>query len=108
MCIDCIMSNMRRKQVNAILSDYDGTLCPTTSVSEDGSDSVGMIPNELKQTLVRISKRIPVCIVCIISSKDFTFLHQRARFANILSCVLGIETVIHNPHYRNDNEIDKR
>ena len=95
---------MKRKQVNAILSDYDGTLCPTTSVSEDGSDSMGMIPNELKQTLVHISKCIPVCII---SSKDFTFLHQRARFANILSCVLGIETVIHNPHYRNDNEIDK-
>ena len=79
MCIDCIMSNMRRKQVNAILSDYDGTLCPTTSVSEDGSDSVGMIPNELKQTLVRISKRIPVCIVCIISSKDFTFLSRKSK-----------------------------
>jgi hypothetical protein len=45
------MSNMKRKQVNAILSDYDGTLCPTTSVSEDGSDSVGMIPNKLKQAL---------------------------------------------------------
>jgi HAD superfamily hydrolase (TIGR01484 family) len=104
MCIDCIMSNMKRKQVNAILSDYDGTLCPTTSVSEDGSDSVGMIPNKLKQALVRISKRIPVCII---SSKDFTFLHQRATFANILSCVLGIETIIHNPHYKNDNEIDK-
>jgi HAD superfamily hydrolase (TIGR01484 family) len=94
---------MERKQVGVLLSDYDGTLCPTTSVSENGSGSVGMIPNELKQALVRISKRIPVCII---SSKDFTFLHERARFANILSCVLGIETIIHNPHYKNDNEID--
>jgi hypothetical protein len=33
---------MKRKQVNAILSDY-GILCPTTSVSEDGSDSMDMI-----------------------------------------------------------------
>ena len=95
---------MERKQINAILSDYDGTLCPTTSVKGDGNDSDGRIPNELKQALVRISKRIPVCII---SSKDFTFLHERARFANILSCVLGIETVIHNPHYKNENEIDK-
>jgi HAD superfamily hydrolase (TIGR01484 family) len=95
---------MGRKQVGVLLSDYDGTLCPTTSVKGDGNNSDGMIPNELKQALVRISKRIPVCII---SSKDFTFLHERARFANILSCVLGIETVIHNPHYKNDNEIDK-
>jgi HAD superfamily hydrolase (TIGR01484 family) len=104
MCIDCIMSNMKRKQVNAILSDYDGTLCPTTAVRGNISNGIGKIPQGLEQILFRISDRIPVCII---SSKDFTFLHERARFANILSCVLGIETIIHNPHYKNDNEIDK-
>jgi HAD superfamily hydrolase (TIGR01484 family) len=103
MCIDCIMSNMKRKQVNAILSDYDGTLCPTTAVRGNISNGIGKIPQGLEQILFRISDRIPVCII---SSKDFTFLHERARFANILSCVLGIETIIHNPHYKNDNEID--
>jgi hypothetical protein len=35
------------------------------------------------------------------------FPEMALMIANILSCVLGIETVIHNPHYRNDNEIDK-
>src|SRR5215204_654037 len=104
MCIDCIMSNMKGEQVNAILSDYDGTLCPTTAVRGNISNGIGKIPQGLEQILYRISDRIPVCII---SSKDFTFLHERARFANILSCVLGIETVIHNPHYKNDNEIDK-
>ena len=28
---------MRKTQVNALLSDYDGTLCPTASVIGDGS-----------------------------------------------------------------------
>jgi len=92
---------MKRRQVDVLLSDYDGTLCPTTSVRGDGSNSRGGIPSELEQVLDRISESIPVCII---SSKDFEFLHERTRFANILSCALGIETIIHNPHY-NDKEI---
>jgi trehalose-6-phosphatase len=95
------MSNMERKQVNAILSDYDGTLCSTTSV-RDNISLVDTISRELEQILFHVSELIPICIV---SSKDFAFLHKRAKFANILSCVLGIETVIHNPHY-SDNEIN--
>ena len=92
---------MERRQVDVLLSDYDGTLRPTTSVRGDGSNSRGVIPSELEQVLDRISESIPVCII---SSKDFEFLHERTRFANILSCALGIETIIHNPHY-NDKEI---
>jgi HAD superfamily hydrolase (TIGR01484 family) len=91
---------MKRSRVNALLSDYDGTLCPTASVRGD-SNVGGTIPQELEQLLFCISKRIPICII---SSKDFAFLHKRTRFANILSCVLGIESVIHNPHYNSNNE----
>jgi HAD superfamily hydrolase (TIGR01484 family) len=86
---------MKRNEVEAILSDYDGTLCPTTAVRCNVSGDAGKIPPELEQVLVRISERRPVCII---SSKDFQFLHKRAKFAKILSCVLGIETVIHNIH----------
>jgi HAD superfamily hydrolase (TIGR01484 family) len=92
--------NMERKQVDAILSDYDGTLCPTAVVRDNISNGVGKIPQQLEQILFRISNRIPVCII---SSKDFEFLHNRARCAKILSCVLGTETVNHSPHY-NDTE----
>ena len=74
----------KRKQVDILLSDYDGTLCPTDSVRGDGSVA-GNIPKELEQLLFCISKRIPMCII---SSKDFAFLHERASFADILSCVL--------------------
>jgi HAD superfamily hydrolase (TIGR01484 family) len=95
------MTNMERKQVNAILSDYDGTLCSTTSV-RDNTGLVDTISRELEQLLFHISEHIPLCII---SSKDFSFLHKRAKFANIISCVLGIETVIHDSHY-GDNEIN--
>jgi hydroxymethylpyrimidine pyrophosphatase-like HAD family hydrolase len=94
---------MKRKQIDAIFSDYDGTLCSTTSV-RGGISLVGTIPEELEQILFRISKHIPVYII---SSKDFAFLHKRTRFANILSCVLGIEAIVHNSHYSsNNNEIN--
>ena len=92
---------MRRTRVNVLLSDYDGTLCPTASVRGDSNVGGGTIPQELEQLLFCISKRIPICII---SSKDFAFLHKRTRFADILSCVLGIESVIHNPHHNGNNE----
>jgi hypothetical protein len=38
---------MERQQVDAILSDYDGTLCPTTSVRCGSSYDVGTIPKRL-------------------------------------------------------------
>jgi HAD superfamily hydrolase (TIGR01484 family) len=90
-----------KRQVSAILSDYDGTLCSTTSV-RSGIGITNTISQGLEQILFRISEFIPICII---SSKDFAFLHKRTRFANILSCVLGIETVIHNSHH-SSNEID--
>lgn len=91
---------MERKRVNAILSDYDGTLCPTIAVRGDVRNDTGKIPHGLEQILNRLSELIPLCIV---SSKDFVFLHNRAKFAKIFSCVLGIETVIHNFHNADNN-----
>jgi hypothetical protein len=41
---------MKRKQIDAILSDYDGTLCPTTSVRNDNRFGIGgKIPQGLEQ-----------------------------------------------------------
>ncbi|MGB7557919.1 MAG: HAD hydrolase family protein [Nitrososphaeraceae archaeon] len=90
---------MERRQIDVFLSDYDGTLCPTTSVRGDSGQS--KISNELKELLFCISRLIPLCII---SSKEFAFLHKRTRFAKILSCVLGIETVFHRSH-DDDNKI---
>jgi hydroxymethylpyrimidine pyrophosphatase-like HAD family hydrolase len=83
--------------IAAIISDYDGTLCPTNSVrSKDAT-----IPEDLEQVLWQVSQMISVCII---SSKDYHFLHPRTKFARILSCILGFETLtlkIHNNEGRN-------
>jgi hydroxymethylpyrimidine pyrophosphatase-like HAD family hydrolase len=78
-------------QISVILSDYDGTLCQTTSIRSKENT----IPEELENILWDISKKIPICIV---SSKDFEFLHSRTRFASIVSCILGIETLVLQRH----------
>jgi hydroxymethylpyrimidine pyrophosphatase-like HAD family hydrolase len=74
------------KRIAAILSDYDGTLCPTDSVK----NKAGTIPEKLEQVLWSISRLIPVCII---SSKDYHFLYPRTKFARVFSCIMGIETI---------------
>ncbi len=78
-------------KVMAILSDYDGTLHPTSSVySHDDKSIVDAL--KLEEILFEISKCIPICII---SSKDFYFLYEKVkRFSNIISCILGMETLI--------------
>ncbi|MPZ06267.1 MAG: hypothetical protein GEU26_07595 [Nitrososphaeraceae archaeon] len=78
-------------RINAILSDYDGTLSPTDTVRSK-TDS---IPEHLERDLWEISQSIPICII---SSKDYHFLHPRTGFARILSCIMGIETINHIVH----------
>ena len=88
------------RKIAAILSDYDGTLCPTSSVK--GSEgNTAAIPEDLDNILWNISEKIPVCIV---SSKDFYFLHKRTKFANIVSCILGIETIVLKRHDRRQQQ----
>src|SRR4051812_35862447 len=83
-------------RIGAILSDYDGTLCPTASLkSQDNNNSSFIIPKKLEKILWNISEKIDVCIV---SSKDFGFLHSRIKFAKIISCIMGIETFVHKGH----------
>src|ERR687890_2368022 len=83
-------------RIGAILSDYDGTLCSTASLkSHDNKKSNNRIPTKLEKILWDISEKIDVCIV---SSKDFGFLHSRIKFAKIASCVMGIETLVHKAH----------
>ena len=71
-------------KISAILSDYDGTLCPTSSLNNS-------LPEDIHNILIAISKYIPICIV---SSKDFQFLGSCVDFARIISSIMGIETFI--------------
>lgn len=86
--------------ITGIISDYDGTLCPTREVRSQGNT----IPTDLDQILWDISQEIPVCII---SSKDYHFLHTKTRFARILSCIMGIETVTLKVHDREKQKIEK-
>ena len=75
-------------QISCILSDYDGTLSPTSN-----NKTAALTNNkiELKRVLWEISIKRTIAIV---STKDFNFLHDRTKFANIISCMMSIETMI--------------
>ena len=80
-------------KIKAILSDFDGTLCPTSSIDHNSNndDNSNFIPIDVEDLLLKISKEIPICII---SSKDFYFLYDRVKkFSDILSCILGMETL---------------
>ncbi|MGA7368050.1 MAG: hypothetical protein WBX01_02905 [Nitrososphaeraceae archaeon] len=61
------------------------------------------IPEQLVGALWEISQRIPVCII---SSKDYHFIHRRAKFARVLSCIMGIETIALRIHNDVSNDIE--
>lgn len=71
-------------RVSVIISDYDGTLCPTASLKGVNNQ----IPPDLEKVLWDISAKIPVCIL---STKDFGFLRKKVQFAKIVSCIMGLE-----------------
>jgi HAD superfamily hydrolase (TIGR01484 family) len=87
-------------KISALISDYDGTLCPTSSLSFSNS-----VPEDLHTILMDISKFIPVCIV---SSKDFHFLDSCVNFAVIISSIMGIETFLlpKDPHLQHEESAD--
>jgi hypothetical protein len=80
-------------RVAAILSDFDGTLCPTSGIKYDCNNSK-YIPCSLEDILWEVSLTIPISIV---TSKDFDFIYPKTKkFAKILSCFLGLETFVLN------------
>lgn len=94
----CLDSNCK---IIAILSDYDGTLCPTSHIDLQDKDT-GFVPVEMEDVLVDISSSIPICTI---SSKDFYFLYSRVKkFSKIISCMLGIETLFLKDKSKIDNE----
>jgi hypothetical protein len=87
-------------RIRAVLSDYDVTLAPTNTLRSIAHS----IPEPLEGVLWKISQSIPVCII---SSKDYHFLHPRTGFARILSCILGVEIISHRIHKEASREIEE-
>lgn len=78
-------------RVAAILTDFDGTLCPTPDIKYDCNNSE-FIPRSLEDILCEVSLTIPISII---TSKDFDFIYPKTKkFAKILSCILGVETFV--------------
>ncbi len=81
---------MDTNKVIAVLSDYDGTLCPTSRINTN-DDKLDAISHKLEEVLYGLSKSIPICII---SSKDFYFIYNRVKsFSKMISCILGMETL---------------
>jgi HAD superfamily hydrolase (TIGR01484 family) len=93
---------MIKQRVKAIISDYDGTLVPTANVKDPRTNTV---PKELEEILDKVSYEIPICII---STKDFEFLQKKTVFAKILSCIMGIETLILTKNHEPPRTIEKR
>ncbi|HKG72505.1 MAG TPA: hypothetical protein VKA87_11425, partial [Nitrososphaeraceae archaeon] len=93
---------MTKNKVHAILSDYDGTLVPTANVKNTSRND---IPTELEEILGDISSEIPVSII---STKDFEFFKNKTVFARVISCMMGIETLVLHNHHKTSRTIEKR
>lgn len=79
---------MVKQKVHAILTDYDGTLVPTADAKNLQTNAV---TSELEDILEKICSEIPVCVI---STKDYEFLKNKTAFAGVLSCMMGIETLV--------------
>ena len=75
----------------AILSDFDGTLCPTSGIKYNYNSS-DFILRAIEDILCEISLTVPIGII---TSKDFDFIYPKIKqFAKILSCILGLEMFV--------------
>jgi HAD superfamily hydrolase (TIGR01484 family) len=81
-----------KQRVQAILTDYDGTLVRTANAKNLQTNTV---PSKLEEILEKVCSEIPVCVI---STKDFEFLKNKAAFARVLSCMMGIETLVLRNH----------
>lgn len=73
-------------KIDAIFSDYDGTLSPL-AVSRE----LAVIPDSLSSALMAISKRIPFCIV---TTKTINYIEKNVPFARAIAGIIGLEIKI--------------
>ncbi len=74
------------EKVNAIFTDYDGTIAPV-DVSREESKPYPKVEKEL----IEISKIIPVCVI---TTKTYSFIKPRTEsFAHAWACSNGVEII---------------
>ena len=70
-------------KVGGLFLDYDGTVAPL-GVPREESRMFRSVEGEVR----KIAQRIPVCMV---TAKEFDFIHPRSRFAAGWGCVSGLD-----------------
>ncbi len=70
-------------KVEAIFSDYDGTLCPLELRREDA-----FIAPRLRRLLIKAGKRVKIGII---TTKDLAFIQERVPFAQGIAGSSGLE-----------------
>ncbi|WP_458746454.1 hypothetical protein [Candidatus Nitrosocosmicus sp. T] len=69
-------------RVAAVLSDFDGTLCPTSDIKQDHNNSE-LIPSSFENIRCEISLTTPISII---TSKDLIPFIQKLK--NLQDCYL--------------------
>lgn len=70
-------------KIEAIFSDYDGTLCPLQVPREEA-----FIPPKLLHLLENVGRRIPIAVI---TTKDLGFVAERVPFAQAIAAIGGLE-----------------
>ena len=50
-------------RIKAIILDFDGTLCPTSSINPFDTESNSLIPAHLEDTFYAVSNVISICML---------------------------------------------
>jgi len=73
-------------RINALFSDFDGTLSPINVSREAARPS-----QELEEVLIALARLIPFAVV---TTKDYNFIADRVRYAHAYACVGGLEIIV--------------
>ena len=74
-------------KVSAIISDYDGTLCPAGDIRVEGRNR---IPAELESVLLYLQEH--PCMHPV--NQGLRVSCDKVPFVNVVSCIMGIETLV--------------
>jgi len=70
-------------KIQAVFSDYDGTLCPLELRREEA-----FVSPRLRRLLIKVSKLVPLGII---TTKDLAFIKDRIPFARGIAATCGLE-----------------
>ncbi|MBM3898393.1 MAG: HAD-IIB family hydrolase [Thaumarchaeota archaeon] len=92
-------SECSKVKIEAIFSDYDGTLSPLEVSREETS-----IPASLFSLLKKVSSRIPLAVI---TTKDLRFVKEKVPFASATATICGLELQTRNTRFLDQRALKK-